>query len=78
MFFTFTIETGWTKRMILERYLNIAEMGRGVFGYRPPQKIILIKMLKTLTMAEAAQIAACLPNPKRFTVKPLSGYVAGR
>jgi len=29
-------------------------------------------------MAEAAQIAACLPNPKRLTVKPLSRYVAGR
>ena len=36
------------------------------------------KDAKYLTMAEAAQIAACLPNPKRLTVKPLSGYVAGR
>jgi monofunctional glycosyltransferase len=78
MFFTFTIETGWTKRMILERYLNIAETGRGVFGVQAAAKKYFNKDAKDLTMAEAAQIAACLPNPKAYTVKPLSRYVAGR
>lgn len=78
MFFTFTIETGWTKKIILERYLNIAEMGRGVFGVQAAAKKYFNKNAKDLTMAEAAQIAACLPSPKRFTVKPLSRYVAGR
>lgn len=78
MFFTFTIETGWTKRIILERYLNIAEMGRGVFGIQAAAKKYFNKDAKNLTRGEAAQIAACLPNPKRFTVKPLSRYVAGR
>ncbi len=78
MFFTFTIETGWTKRMILERYLNIAEMGRGVFGVQAAAKKYFNKNAKDLTRGEAAQIAACLPNPKKYTVKPLSRYVAGR
>ena len=78
MFFTFTIETGWTKRTILERYLNIAEMGRGIFGVQAAAKKYFNKDAIDLTMAEAAQIAACLPNPKLFTVKPLSRYVAGR
>ncbi|MBL0180943.1 MAG: monofunctional biosynthetic peptidoglycan transglycosylase [Chitinophagaceae bacterium] len=78
MFYTFTIETGWTKRTILERYLNIAEMGRGIFGVQAAAKKYFNKDAKDLTMAEAAQIAACLPNPKLFTVKPLSRYVAGR
>lgn len=78
MFFTFTIETGWTKRTILERYLNIAEMGRGVFGVQAAARQYFNKDAKDLTMAEAAQIAACLPNPKVYTVKPLSRYVAGR
>lgn len=77
-FFTFTIETGWTKRTILERYLNIAETGRGVFGVQAAAKNYFNKDAKDLTMAEAAQVAACLPNPKRYTVKPLSRYVAGR
>ena len=77
MFFTFTIETGYTKRTILERYLNIAEMGRGVFGVQAAAKKYFNKDAKDLTRGEAAQIAACLPNPKIFTVKPLSKYVAG-
>lgn len=78
MFFTFTIESGWTKRTILERYLNIAEMGRGVFGVQAAAKKYFNKDAKDLTRGEAAQIAACLPNPKKYTVKPLSRYVAGR
>ncbi|NOT92198.1 MAG: monofunctional biosynthetic peptidoglycan transglycosylase [Ferruginibacter sp.] len=78
VFFTFTIETGYTKRMILERYLNIAEMGRGVFGVQAAAKKYFNKDAKNLTRGEAAQIAACLPNPKKYTVKPLSGYVANR
>ena len=78
MFFTFSIETCWTKRIILERYLNIAEMGRGIYGVQAAAKKYFNKDAKDLTRAEAAQIAACLPNPKLYTVKPLSKYVAGR
>ncbi len=78
VFFTFTIETGWAKRIILERYLNIAEMGRGVFGVQAAAKKYFNKDAKDLTRGEAAQIAACLPNPKLYTVKPLSKYVASR
>ena len=78
VFFTFSIEGLWTKRTILERYLNVAEMGPGIFGVQAAAKKYFNKNAKDLTAAEAAQIAACLPNPKRFTVKPLSGYVASR
>lgn len=78
MFFTFTIETGYSKKIILERYLNIAEMGRGVFGVQAAAKKYFNKDAKDLTRGEAAQIAACLPNPKLYSVKPLSRYVAGR
>lgn len=78
VFFTFTIETAWTKKTILERYLNVAEMGRGVFGVQAAAKRYFNKDAKDLTRAEAAQIAACLPNPKKYTVKPLSNYVAAR
>ena len=78
VFFTFSIESVWSKRTILERYLNVAEMGRGVFGVQAAAKKYFNKDAKDLTRAEAAQIAACLPSPKRYTVKPLSKYVAGR
>jgi monofunctional biosynthetic peptidoglycan transglycosylase len=78
VFFTFSVEGVWTKRTILERYLNVAEMGPGVFGVQAAARKYFNKDAKDLTAAEAAQIAACLPNPKRYTVKPLSGYVANR
>ncbi len=78
VFFTFSIEGVWTKRIILERYLNVAEMGRGVFGIQAAAKRYYNKNAKDLTMAEAAQIAALLPNPKRFSKKPFSAYVIGR
>lgn len=78
VFFTFSIEQAWTKRTILERYLNIAEMGRGVFGVQAAAKKYFNKDAKNLTRLEAAQIAACLPSPKRLTVKPLSKYVSAR
>ncbi len=78
VFFTFSIEAGWSKRLILERYLNIAEMGPGIFGVQAAAKKYFNKDAKDLTRAEAAQIAACLPNPKKYTVNPLSSYVAGR
>ena len=78
VFFTFSIEQTWGKKIILERYLNIAEMGKGIFGVQAAAKIYFNKDAKNLTRAEAAQIAACLPNPKKFMVKPLSKYVAGK
>ena len=78
VFFTFSIEEIWTKRIILERYLNVAEMGPGIFGVQAAAKKYFNKDAQYLTRGEAAQIATCLPNPKRFTVKPLSRYVAGR
>jgi monofunctional glycosyltransferase len=78
LFFTFSIEQFWTKRTILERYLNIAEMGSGIFGVQAAAKKYFNKDAKDLSRGEAAQIAACLPNPKLYTVKPLSKYVANR
>ncbi len=78
LFFTFTIETGWTKKLILERYLNCIEMGPGIFGVQAAAKKYFNKDALALTRAEAAQIAACLPNPKEYTVKPLSSKVKDR
>ena len=78
VFFTFSIEKLWTKKTILEHYLNIAEMGKGIFGVQAAARTYFNKNAKDLTRMEAAEIAACLPNPKRLSVKPLSNYVASR
>ncbi len=78
VYFTFMIEKLWSKERILENYLNVAEMGKGIFGIQAAAKAYFNKDAKNLTRAEAAMIAACLPNPKKYTVKPICRYVSNR
>ena len=77
-YFTFMIELIWGKKRILEVYLNVIEMGKGIYGIEAASQSYFNKPAASLTRAEAATIASCLPNPKNYTVKPLSNYVAGR
>jgi monofunctional biosynthetic peptidoglycan transglycosylase len=78
VYFTFMIELIWGKKRILEMYLNVSEMGKGVFGIEAAAHYYFNKPAAALTRQEAAKIAACLPNPKIFTIKPLSAHVASR
>ncbi len=75
VYFTFMIELVWGKERILETYLNVAEMGKGIFGIQAASKAYFNKDAKNLSRREAAMIAACLPNPKKFPVKPACSYV---
>ena len=77
-YFTFMIEWIWGKKRILQMYLNVSEMGTGIFGIERAANIYFNKSARELTRQEAALIAACLPNPKRYKVKPASNYVAAR
>ena len=76
VYFTFMIETVWGKRRILGVYLNVIEMGKGVYGIEAAAQTYFNKPAKNLNRAEAAMIAGCLPNPKKYKVKPISGYVS--
>jgi monofunctional biosynthetic peptidoglycan transglycosylase len=78
VYFTFMIEMIWGKKRILEVYLNVIEMGKGIFGIEAAAQNYFNKPASNLTRIEAATIASCLPNPKRYTVKPLSDYVASK
>ncbi|MCT3919769.1 monofunctional biosynthetic peptidoglycan transglycosylase [Elizabethkingia anophelis] len=73
--YTFIIEHLWNKDIILERYLNSIEMGRGVFGVEAASKYYFNKSAKDLTKSEAAWIAAVLPNPKKYDPKNPSSYL---
>ena len=77
-YFTFMIELIWGKKRILEVYLNVIEMGRGIYGIETASQIYFKKSASALTRMEAATIASSLRNPKIFTVVPLSNSVAGR
>ena len=74
--YTKLIEWIWGKQRILEVYLNTIEMGKGVFGIEAAAQKYFNKPAKNLTRNEAAQIIACLPNPKVYSVKPASRFVA--
>lgn len=76
--YTKGIELVWGKKRILEVYLNVIEMGPGVFGIEAAAQQYFHKSARNLTKAEAAMIVAALPNPKRFTVKPISKRVRWR
>ncbi|WP_027388122.1 monofunctional biosynthetic peptidoglycan transglycosylase [Chryseobacterium gregarium] len=73
--YTFIIEKVWTKDIILERYLNSIEMGQGVFGVEAASQYYFGKSSKSLTVSEAAWIAAVLPNPKKYDPKNPSAYL---
>lgn len=75
---TLTTEVIWTKRRILTVYLNIAEFGDGIFGVEAASQRYFHKPASKLTMAEAALLAAVLPNPTRFRADAPSGYVRSR
>ncbi len=77
-YFTKMIEWVWGKQRILEVYLNIAEMGEGIFGIEGAAQAYFGKHAIKLSQSESAMIIACLPSPKRYTVKPMSRWVAWR
>jgi len=76
--YTKLIEWTWGKRRIMEVYLNVIEMGPGIFGIEAASQAYFHKHAKDLSRQEAAMIIACLPNPKKFTVKPISHRVQWR
>lgn len=76
--FTLAMEVLWPKKRILEVYLNIAEMGRGIFGIEAAaQRFFGIPAVR-LNIQEAATLAAVLPSPKRMHADRPSDYVQRR
>lgn len=78
VYFTFMIELVWGKKRILEVYLNVIEMGPGIFGAEAAARSYFNKSARQLSRREAALIAACLPNPVRYKVKGGSRYMQAR
>lgn len=78
VYFTFMIETFWPKERILEMYLNVIETGEGIFGIEAAAQSYFKKPASALSRQEAALIAACLPNPKRYKANPASAYILSR
>ncbi|MCB2149647.1 MAG: monofunctional biosynthetic peptidoglycan transglycosylase [Deltaproteobacteria bacterium] len=78
VYFTLLMEILWPKTRILEVYLNIAEMGSGVFGAEAAGQRFFHKPASRLNQREAATLAAVLPSPKRMLADRPSDYVIRR
>lgn len=76
--YTVLIETVWGKRRIMEMYLNVAEMGPGVFGAQAAARHWFGKDADELTAREAARLAAILPSPRRYNAGKPGPYVRRR
>ncbi|BDU71409.1 monofunctional biosynthetic peptidoglycan transglycosylase [Mesoterricola silvestris] len=78
VYFTLLLEAGWSKRRILEVYLNIVEFGDGIYGVEAASSRYFGKHAKALTPSEAALLAAVLPSPLKYRADAPSAYVRGR
>lgn len=77
-YFTFLIETMWSKQRIMEVYLNSIEMGNGIYGVQAVAKHHFGVEAKDLSRSNCALIAATLPNPRRFSSKSSGPYMYKR
>jgi len=65
VYFTFLLEIFWSKKRIIEVYLNIVELGDGIYGVESASNIYYHKPALRLNRSEAAMLAATLPSPLR-------------
>jgi monofunctional glycosyltransferase len=72
------VELVWTKRRILEVYLNVAEFDRGVFGVEAAARHYFGVPAAELTAVQAARLAAILPDPKGRSASDPSQFVRSR
>jgi monofunctional glycosyltransferase len=73
--FTILIEALWPKERILEVYLNIVQLGKGLYGVEAAAQRYFHEPASRLSSSEGALLAAVLPNPIRMRVDKPSRYV---
>ena len=77
-YFTVLIEFRWSKQRIMEVYLNSIEMGDGIYGVEAVAQDNFDTTAAELSRSQCAQIAATLPNPRKFSSKNPSPYMLKR
>ncbi len=77
-YFTVLIELFWSKKRILEIYLNVIEMGQGVYGAEAASKYYFYKSANSLSRKQAALIIAILPSPNKWDARNPSPYINRR
>ncbi|MGV3508286.1 MAG: monofunctional biosynthetic peptidoglycan transglycosylase [Sphingobacteriaceae bacterium] len=74
-YFTVLIELLWNKKRIMEVYLNVIEMGDGIYGAEAATQFYYNKPATKLSKRQAALLVAVLPNPRRWTPAKPTAYI---
>src|SRR5215469_9852777 len=77
-YFTVLIEALWGKKRIMEVYLNVVEMGRGLYGAEAASQVDFGHSARRLSTSEAARLVAILPNPLKYNAVEPGKYVQRR
>ena len=77
-YFTVLVELIWSKERIMEVYLNVIEMGKGIYGIEAASQTFFDKPAAKLSKGQAALIAAVLPNPRRWSPARPTSYIKKR
>ncbi len=77
-YFTILIETFWSKQRIMEVYLNVAEMGTGIYGAEAAAQAYFKRPAAKLTKEQAATLASILPNPRKYNAAKPGPYLRNR
>ena len=78
VYFTFLIELFWSKERIMEVYLNVIEMGDGIYGAEAASQAYFKKSAIGISKQQAATISAILPSPLKYNAKKPSAFLQGR
>jgi monofunctional biosynthetic peptidoglycan transglycosylase len=76
--FTFLMEVFWSKKRIMEVYLNVIEMGDGIYGVEAASQAYFNKPASQLTNHEAAAIAVIFPSPLKWSATHPTRYLRHR
>ena len=67
LYWTALIELIWGKERILEVYLNVAEMGYGIYGIEAASQKYFHSPAKEISLYDGAALAVCMPEPLKRT-----------
>lgn len=78
VYFTFLIELFWSKQRIMEVYLNIIELGNGIYGAEAAAQNYFKKPALKLSKYQCASLAVIAPSPLKYKVNSPGPYIQKR
>ena len=77
-YYTILIELIWGKKRIMEVYLNVVELGDGIYGVEAASRHYWGIPANKLSKSQSALIAAALPNPLHYSITRPGPYMQKR